>query len=238
MDFNLFVNYYNDKVQARTDELNFCLLQNLKNPKFDKIVVICTQRDLIKLHTFVLSNESNGAKRGMLTISSEGALWKKIIPVVLDFRPSFNDYFETINQLFPTSDSINIVSNLDIIIPEFTLVQAECYISPNKCLALTRYDSKSKENYIGDSKYLNNPDSQDTWIFNGAVKEISEANFPLGTAGTDNKIAYLLDKEGYEVSNPSLTLKTFHIHLSDIRNYSVRDEDRLQPPFLILHPTS
>lgn len=236
MNFNLFVNYYNDKVQERTDELNFCLLQNLKNPRFDKIVVICNQNDLSNLHKFVLSNEECVTKKSLFSIA--GGLWKKIIVVQTEERPCFNDYFQAINIFFPEINNVNIIANLDIIIPESTLVQSEMYISPDKCLALTRYDSKSRSNYVGDSTYLDRPDSQDVWILNGKVKEIDGATFSTGIAGCDNKVAYMLATEGYEVSNPSLGLKTYHLHLTEVRNYGVRDEDRLQPPFLILHPTN
>ncbi len=238
MEFNLFINYYNDKVQERTDELNFCLVANLNNPRINKVVAICNESDLAKLKKYIFSIDNVKVNRGMLSISSGGNLWSKIIPVVLENRPSFNDYFRQINRLFQSDENINAIANMDIIIPEFTIVQSELYVAPNKCLALTRYDSNSRENYIGDSKYLNNPDSQDTWILNGEAKEISGADFPTGIAGCDNKIAYLLSINGFEVSNPSLTLKTFHLHLSGIRNYGVRDEDRLKEPFLVLHPTT
>lgn len=238
MKFNLFINYYNDQVQERTDELNFCLLENLKNPRVNKVVAICTSSHLEQLKKFVLANDSIKKLTGALSIfGGGGKLWSKIVPVIRENRPSFNDYFNIITGLFPDADNINVIANMDIIISEDTIIQSELYVAPNKCLALTRYDSNSKQNYIGDSKYLNNPDSQDSWIFNGAVKEVNGANFPLGIAGTDNKIAYLLHTAGYEVSNPSLTLKTYHLHLTNVRNYGVRDEDRLQPPFLILHPT-
>jgi hypothetical protein len=235
MKYNLFVNYYNDKVQERTDELNFCFLENLKNNLFSNVVVICTKEDFVKLYKLV--NQKQISKHVLFSIGNN-PLWNKIKIIISEKRPCFNDYFKAINSTFPEIDNVNIIANLDIIIPQSTLVQSELYVAPDKCLALTRYDSNSVENYIGDSIYLNHPDSQDSWFFNGKVKEIDGATFTLGLAGCDNKIAYMLSTEGYEVSNPSYGLKTYHLHLTGVRNYGVRDEDRLQPPFLILQPTN
>jgi len=51
---------------------------------------------------------------------------------------------------------------------------------------------------------------------------VEGANFTQGVPGCDNKIAYLLQEAGYVVTNPSTTIKTYHLHLSGIRHYNAK----------------
>jgi hypothetical protein len=56
----------------------------------------------------------------------------------------------------------------------------------------------------------------------------------------DNSIAHLLSVAGYEVKNPSRTLKTFHFHITNIRNYtniSGQAINVIPPPYKLLPPT-
>ena len=157
---NLFVNYYNDKNDDRTKELNICILENLKNQSIDNVVVICNETDYLKLK-FICDEKS----------------LNKIIPIITDVRPSFNDYFRLTKKLFNSSDNVNVISNLDVIItPELLTQQPEFdkhktvsdYLtSRNTCLALTRWDVKDTNNYKSGAVFFDRPDSQDSWIFVG-----------------------------------------------------------------------
>jgi hypothetical protein len=112
---------------------------------------------------------------------------------VLDKRPSYNDYFSFITKLFGEQDNINVVSNLDVIVPTETLVYSSLYLLGKSCLALTRWDINNPIGYKQNSSFLNRPDSQDTWIFKGAVPQIAGATFTLGMAGClcgDTEIIY------------------------------------------------
>lgn len=234
---NLIVNYYTDKNTERTNELNYCIFKNLYNENINKVVVICTESDYSKLLYIYNENKS------------------KLIPIITDKRPTYNDYFAITTKLFNGNTNINIIANLDIIINPEELVQQKGadirkivsdYITNNKtCLALTRWDVKADNvfntnNHIDSSTFFDTPDSQDTWIFMGGVPQISGADFTLGVAGCDNKIAYLLEASGYNVLNPSRTIKTYHLHLTNIRNYTDivgHAIERIQPPYKLLHPT-
>ncbi|MBK7362944.1 MAG: hypothetical protein IPJ01_11670 [Micavibrio sp.] len=231
INHNLIVNYYTDKNNERTNELNYCIIKNIYNENLDKIVVICTESDYSAL----------------LSIYNEYK--DKLIPIITNKRPSYNDYFAITKKLFNGNNNINIISNLDIIIsPEMLLQQPNCdihkvasdYLVNNNCLALTRWDVKNTSDFRDGSVLFDRPDSQDTWIFKGAIPQISGADFTLGVAGCDNKIAYLLEQSGYNVINPSRTIKTYHLHLTDIRNYTDivgHAIERLEPPYKLLHPT-
>lgn len=225
MNYNLIVNFYQDKTSERQAELDFSLIENFKNQKFEHFLVIVSEKDYSKL----------------LSICPEDCK-KKLIPVVIETRPTYNDYFYFISKTFPDTNNINVLSNLDIIIPEETLIYSTFYLTePKSCLALTRYDINNGENYKSNSTFFNRADSQDTWIFKGSVENISGANYGLGIAGCDNGIAHLLETVGYVVKNPSITLKTYHLHLTNIRNYTNvvgQAIERIPPPYKLLTPTA
>lgn len=131
---------------------------------------------------------------------------------ILEGRPTFNDFFKKINEV--TGDhSINIIANSDIYFPEMNYEMFK-NLTFDICYALTRWNVSAD----GKEEFHNNSGSQDTWIFRGKVKEVN-ADFTQGVAGCDNKLAYLLEKAGYKVINPSRTIKTYHLHNSEVRYY-------------------
>ena len=221
---NLFVNYYQDKNEDRTKELNFSLFENLKNEKINNVVLISTEVDYLKLK-YICDND----------------LFKKIIPVITDKRPTFNDYFRLTKKLFNSYDNVNIIANLDIIIPLETISNLSNYLTTNNtCLALTRWDINNGDDYKNNSTFFDRADSQDCWMFNGGVEQIYGADFTLGICGCDNVSAHLLEQKGYNVINPSRTIKTYHLHLVQVRNYMNQvgiPTERLSPPYKILAPT-
>lgn len=220
MRHNLFVNYYIDKNKDRQEELNSCIIKNID--VFDSIIVVSSKKDADLLMSKVDKDKK-----------------AKVVKVECEVRPSFSDYFVLIS-VFNAKENLNVIANLDIIFEKEMLIAAEDYVKSEKtlnCLALTRWDIKPS----GEAEFYNHADSQDVWIFQGDVDTIAEADFPLGKPGCDNKIAFLLEKAGYNVLNPSLTIKTFHKHLVEVRNYlnekGEQFEPGIPPPYKILTPT-
>ena len=218
MKINLILNYYKDKVEDRNLELLTCFVKNLNNDYINNIVVISTESDYSSLIDYLVDNKN------------------KIIPILTEVRPTYNDYFSITRDFFNDDGNINIISNLDIIIPQETLYSEVSktindYIDSKTCLALSRWDIQENNTYV----HFDTCDSQDTWIFIGGVPNINGADFTLGKCGCDNKILYLLDESGYFLINPSKTLKTYHLHLTNIRNYALTD--RIPLPYKLLLPT-
>ena len=217
MTTNLFINYYQDGNKERQKELDSCVLENLK--VFDKIIVIAGKTDIKYLEEL------------------SPIFFKKIIPVITDERPSF-DYFFDLMVCFSDMNNLNVIANLDIIIPKETLSKAAKYFTGGlKCLALTRWNMTEGLNV----EFYDNEKSQDSWFFNGEALVNIDVPFGLGVPGTDNAIAHILHEQGYEVLNPSLTLKTYHYHLTNIRNYEqeqgVNFPVHVPPPYKHLIPT-
>jgi hypothetical protein len=116
-------------------------------------------------------------------------------------QQTFTDFFNLVNS-FDNPD-ISIISNSDMYMGDnINLVNN---MKENECYALTRYEENGH-------LYPSPHHSQDTWIFKGKIKEIW-GDFALGIIrGCDNRIAYEIEKAGYIITNPCLTIKTFHKH--------------------------
>lgn len=215
MQYNLFVNYYIDKNSDRQQELEFCITENLKNESLNFYVVICNSND----YDYFLKRY----------IEFE----KKIIPVIIDERPTYNNYFELISKLFPQEDNVNIISNLDIIIPKETLLYSTFYLSGKSCLALTRWDIINKVDYIKNSNLFDRPDTQDTWIFKGAVPQISGATFTLGTAGCLDGETEILYKRGKRKGGRKIKIKDLYKRFNGItKNWKIKDITTTQSLYL------
>lgn len=138
-------------------------------------------------------------------------------------RLTFNEMFKLTEQ-YP--DRINIITNSDIYFNE-TILQTR-FLKDNECLALSRWDVNGTTAVLFDRK-----DSQDVWIFNGAVK-CNGGNYYLGIPGCDNKIAFELKQSGYVVNNPSKSIHALHLHNTNYRTYT--PNDRLLEPFHFIKP--
>lgn len=224
MKVNLYVNFYVDKNPIRQKELEECLKKNIQNKYIDKITVILSASHIQYFNDFNSKISVDGAKSKT-----------EIKLVTYESRPTYNDYF-LITRNDSAQDDLNIISNTDIFFDE-TLKKVKDFHWKNKyCLALSRWDTIDFTEK--GARLFNRADSQDVWIIKGSIPHIQDADFTLGVAGCDNKIAWLLNNSGYEVINPSKEIKTYHLHLSDIRNYIVNNYiERIPPPYLQVHPS-
>ena len=223
---NLFISVYQDKVPERTKELQECLTRNA-NAGFDKITLFLEPKSESELL------ELSDTAFGVTTPDNSNI-------IVSRERVNFN-YFFSIMSNPQFSDGINIVCNSDIYFDSDSLDNIRKFYdeTPNKettCLALSRWDIYPD----GSVKLFDRWDSQDTWIFYGSPNVVASIDFPLGRAGSDNRIAYEIEQSGYTVLNPSKTIKTYHLHLCNVRNY-INDAgeviDRVPPPYKLIQPT-
>lgn len=152
---------------------------------------------------------------------------KKIIKAHVKARPSYSVFFEYINSLTRPED-ISILANSDIYFDD-TLSLLGKY-SDTQVLALCRYDIKNDK-----AIFMNRWDSQDTWIFKGIIRAVPDSDFSLGIGGCDNAIANRLYRAGYNVINPSRTIKTYHLHETQLHNYD--PHVKIPQPYKLLTPT-
>jgi len=143
-------------------------------------------------------------------------------------RMTYGNFFERINKI-AENDDISIICNSDIFFDE--TIKLVSNIQTNECFALARWE------WTGETEtpvFCNRVDSQDSWIFKGKIKDNIYCDFHLGIAGCDNRIAAELQKAGYCVSNPALSVKSYHVHNTGIRTY--RNLPTIPGPYLTLQP--
>ena len=131
-------------------------------------------------------------------------------------RPTFTELFALCKP-----DHLNILANSDLY---FKLDGAQwlTYVfgrytdaaRAQRVFALSRWDVDSE----GVEMLWNNGDSQDVWVIYGGPHEI-DAPYPMGVPGCDNALIHALRQAGFEVSNPSKTIRSYHLHLSNYRSY-------------------
>lgn len=198
----LIQEFFIPKDAERLEELEKCLQFNINNDLIDEIHLSMENE---------LSNE----------ILNHPKIKKNIIGERLTFKKAF-DYANQFDESI-----IKIVANNDISFERESLNKVKRINLTNCCLALTRYDVKSYEPFTFEFIYTPQrlkrinymSDSQDCWIFTN-IKTNEDMNFFFGLKGCDNHIAYLFNKENINIINNSLTIKTFHHHLSNKRYYS------------------
>jgi hypothetical protein len=65
-----------------------------------------------------------------------------------------------------------------------------------------------------------------------------DADFWFGVPGCDNRFSHILRGAGYELSNPSKSIASYHMHLSEQRTATNTQKHRIRPPYLYLEPTA
>jgi hypothetical protein len=207
---NLLTVLYNEKNVSRCTEYIVCLERNLQHGMIDNI--------------HVLYDDSGDDKDGFLLT------YLKTRPVTIRYihgRPSYNDCFEYANKQFP--DGRVILANADIFFDE-TLNTIKTYDLNNKFLALTRYDvmtngSIKKLTATRGGKVFDNIWSQDVWIFPTPLKKFNKnaSKIQIGVYECDTAIAACAKDAGLVVLNPCLTIRCYHLHMSQVRSYDRKD---------------
>lgn len=148
-------------------------------------------------------------------------------------RPTFAQLFAMCKP-----DALNIIANSDVYFHEPIIHHPK----EGHVWALSRWDVDTE----GRAKLWDHRDSQDAWIIYGEAKPI-EADFPMGVAGCDNRLARVLQDAGYTVTNPSKTIRAYHLHNVAYRSYLVDPSgrarggdkiERVPGPYAFIQPTT
>lgn len=134
----------------------------------------------------------------------------KIEIVKQNNRPKFHDLIKFANGF--SQNIYKIIANTDIYFDD-TLAKAQ-KIEDNQVFCLTRWDLKES----GVIEFYSNFKSQDSWIFRNTLPE-NIGNYFLGVPGCDNRLAGELKNYGYKVNNPSLSIRSIHLHTTAKRTY-------------------
>lgn len=115
-----------------------------------------------------------------------------------------------------------IIANADIFF-DHTLARFAHYDLRGWFLCLSRCDIHAD----GSWSLFDFEASQDAWIFEAPIPAV-DCDFPLGLLGCDNRVAWQAEHAGLAVSNPSRSIRAFHLHLTRMRRYTA--DQRLYGP--------
>ena len=188
---HLLVTFYRETDRSRLMEYRACVKRNLRNPFIERIHVFYENRADSKAEEFLIHPRIQ--IHDFESPQNQGITYGHLI----DFA----------NQNL--AGKTVIIANTDIYF-DCSLQALERYDLTNKVLALTRYDCGAYKGWNG--KLWSRHDlSQDSWIFRPPLRKFN-ADIKIGWLGCDNRLAYEMRRGAVHVLNPSLTVKTWHIH--------------------------
>lgn len=212
--------YFVHSNAKRAREIRKCLMNNCVNPLVDKIILL-TESDL----------------------SSEWESFRgrdKIVQRIIGKRLTYADLLrDTADNVEP--NVIVAYMNADIYLDD-TIGHVFGLDMRDKLLALLRWDTDEK----GTEPVIFGPysDSQDTWILlsdsihararAGSI-DYARFDYELGRAGCDNRFTADMLAARFMILNPADTIKTLHIHKSDVRDY--KKSDIIPSPYYV-YPSS
>lgn len=218
-----FTQYYSSKDKKRAQELRECLRRNLKSRWVDRVVLLNERDESVAWASF--------APRDVAKLEQR----------VIGRRLTYADFFQEVGRRWPAGsgmDAVVALGNADIYVGE-EMAEAWRIRWEDRAICLLRWDDHGE----GAKKarlFGPRADSQDVWMFSAASvaerKWSAEVGIPLGKPGCDNAILRLLLQQRFLLSNPALSLKTYHLHVSGVRTYT-KAEAIPSPVYIHLEPT-
>lgn len=210
---NILTQYFKTSNQERNDEIHKCLEINCTNPKITKIYLL--NEKIYDLD--ILKHE-------------------KIIQIDVSDRLQYYTAFDWANKNLE-KESLIILSNIDIIFDELAIdnIIKLSKEQINVPMAITRYELNNQLDYASAKLYSCFRYSQDCWIVKTPILLNDNFKFYMGIPGCDNRIAYELLQMYGDIINPCLDIKTYHLHNSAIRTYTV-GHDSIRPPYCHILP--
>lgn len=223
-EFILYTQFYQSPSKKRFQELRECLRRNLKSKWVDRIVLLNEKDESIAWASF----------------SPTDTL--KIQQRIISKRLTYAEFFKHVIADYPEHSSSDAI---------VALINADIYVSnemselwrirwDDRAACLLRWDDlgegPKKAKIFGPRS-----DSQDVWIFSASSIRSrrwswNDVDIPLGKPGCDNAILHCLLQQRFLLSNPSLSLKTYHLHNSAVRTYDINDTIH-SPIYIHLEPT-
>jgi len=214
----LITQFFRPSAKKRFQEIKDCLTLNCACDSIDKIILI-NEKDY--------SNEWRNVQNS-----------SKIHQVITGRRLTYADFLGYVRENVP-DNVFTVLSNADIYF-DGSLTNLWKINLKERMLALLRWDDDGRGAEHA-SIFGPRADSQDTWIFlSDSIRQtawnLSDFDFQLGQAGCDNAFAGSILRNRFLITNPAMTIKSYHLHNSNIRTYDKKDYIRV-PLYINLVPT-
>lgn len=212
MKFSLFTTFFVAATEERQQELILCLKKNAENKYIKNIYLLLDGKneDLIKE---TISNN----------IPTD-----KVCYININRIPTYGDWIKCSKQNVQELGDVSVFCNADVYTDE-SIANLSKYIAKSESIVcLSRHDCEEEI-----TPHPNPHWSQDLWA---ASKEnilkidnqcfIDELTITrTGMYRCDNKLAYIFAMRGWEIYNPYLEAKCYHVQKDVSRNYGKFDTD-------------
>lgn len=209
----LIQQYYKPKETVRAKEIDKCLLKNIENPLIDKIYL------LVESPNYKLPKS------------------EKLVVISRKERITYANCIELIKKQIGKGFLVAF-ANADIYL-DLSWVNLWSVDIHDALLALLRWEEEGSNGQ--PELYGPRSDSQDTWVIHSDSVldrqwKLDAFQIPFGTAGCDNAILVEFLRHKFKIVNPAMSLRTIHVHKSQIRTYDRQDiVDR--PTYMHVEPT-
>jgi len=211
----------------RAKEIRYCLLKNCENAFVDTVYL---------LNERIYSQQELGVSNAHMA---------KIIQINIQKRIHFNDIFNAIESA--NIQGFVVGMNSDIMVDETIakLRYTPIFHNPEQKSMVTLLRFEYENHYVPFDTNCNQskifgprPDSQDTWIVHSRQNVPKEYrdwfDIPFGKPGCDNKVVFLFRFLNYAIYNDPLSIKTYHYHKTNLRDYNANE--RIPPIYECICP--
>jgi disulfide oxidoreductase YuzD len=192
---HIFTTFLKSKVKERNLEYVKCLERNNNNQFIKSINIISEDESITPLISF-----------------------DKVNFIKVNQRPTFRSIIDYINYNV-RKDEVVLFTNADIYFDDSLRF---IKFDRNYAYCLTRIEEKiinDQIRHICDT----NDYSYDTWVLKTPII-IDNIDFYMGMFGCDSVIAFRFLESGYFPINPSLLVKCYHLHDSEVRTWNKKDQ--------------
>jgi hypothetical protein len=204
---NIIIQSYRDVHNARNEELEYCLQQNLQHPLVKQVLDITDYPNpkfelnfKYKVIPFSSSTEWHSYHHQNRVATTADRL---------TFAVAFN-----IAAKYCAVGEYIALMNADIILDRNTeWINAFILLNSGTVLGLSRHEYNRTENTAEmDVTFsrLMHAHTQDAWIFKNPLR-VANCDFPMGVLGCDNAIAHRIKTAGYNIINKPMQFKILHV---------------------------
>ena len=243
----LITQFYVSPDPARQKEICLCLRRNLTLGLFHHIYLICERRRYSAKELGLQGTGLQGTGLqgtglqgvGLQGVEFEGRVTQVVVPQRMTYKDAFALVFKEALKGYV------VVANSDIFFDATVKQLRRSALAHARSFYVNlRFEYKDANllacPLFGAHSARRQPmaGSQDSWMFHSKFaptgKVLAQTNFPLGKPGCDVALNHILWHQGYMLYNEPYLVRTYHVHSSQVRTYTVNEQ--LALPYLMVQP--